>query len=150
MFLSEEIETMAAEATRLGRRGRLVSAMLAVVVLGPLAVAGGLRPDPRGFGTHTQLGLGPCPYWSRTGARCPWCGMTTATAWAVRGRLVRAWEAHPAGCLYALSSVVMGAWLALASGTGRPWPARGLDGPLVLWILALTSVGLVVWAVRDS
>ncbi|HEU5118155.1 MAG TPA: DUF2752 domain-containing protein, partial [Isosphaeraceae bacterium] len=126
------------------------SALLAVVVLSPLAVAGGLRPDPRGFGTHTQLGLAPCPYWSRTGKKCPWCGLTTASAWVVRGRFGSAWNANPAGCWFVLSSLAVGIWLIRVGLTGQTWPARSLDGPLVLWVLALVSVGLVVWAIRDS
>lgn len=141
---------MASEPTRLGRNARLLSAFLAVAVFGPLAVACGLRPDPKGFGTHTQLGLAPCPYRLQSGKRCPWCGLTTATAQAVRGRLGSAWDANPAGCLFALSSLGIGIWLIRVSVTGRTWPARSLDGPLVLWVLALVSIGLVVWAVRDS
>lgn len=141
---------MAANPTRLGRNGRLAAALLAIVVLGPLALARGLTPDPKGLGTHTQLGLAPCPYWSRTGKKCPWCGLTTASAWTVRGRLDRAWRVQPAGCLYALSALGVGSWLIRASLSGQTAPARSLDLPLVLWVLALVCFGLVVWAVRDS
>ena len=44
----------------LGRGGRL---------LGLVVLARRLEPDPRGFGTHTQLGLRPCSFLRATGRR---------------------------------------------------------------------------------
>ena len=72
---------------------------------GLLVLARKLEPDPRGFGTHTQLGLRPCAFLTVTGRLCPTCGMTTSFAWFVRGRIDRSWQANPAGCLYALLTV---------------------------------------------
>jgi hypothetical protein len=46
----------------------------ASVVLG---IAMHLTPDPHGFGTHRQLGLGACTMLQLTGWPCPMCGMTT-------------------------------------------------------------------------
>jgi hypothetical protein len=140
---------MAAPSGCLGRRGRLAAFALAAVALGPLVVALGLRPDARGYGTHEQLGLAPCPYRARTGRPCPWCGLTTASAHAVRGRLDRAWVANPAGCVYAVGALVVGVWLVRAGWSGRTWPARSLEGPVIAWVLAASAAGLAVWAVRD-
>jgi hypothetical protein len=63
--------------------------VLAVLILAPsavaLAVAAWLDPDPGGFGTHQQLGLGGCTLHQLTGILCPTCGMTTTFALAVHG-----------------------------------------------------------------
>ena len=42
-----------------------------------IAIAMYLTPDPHGFGTHRQLGLGACTMLQVTGWPCPMCGMTT-------------------------------------------------------------------------
>lgn len=62
-----------------------------------------LHPNPSGHGTHTQLGLAPCPsvlIWSRP---CPACGLTTSFAATVHGDLRHAFVSHPFGPpLYAI------------------------------------------------
>ncbi len=54
------------------------------------------------MGTHKQLKLETCGFLERTGYPCITCGMTTAFAWTVRGRIDKAFIAQPAGCLAAL------------------------------------------------
>src|SRR5271166_4963513 len=93
--------------------------LLAAGLLGLLGVARGLEPDPRGYGTHTQLGLGPCAFAVVTGRPCPTCGMTTAFAWFTRGSLGGSWRASPAGCLIALSIVPVSVWLFTCVWLGR-------------------------------
>jgi hypothetical protein len=78
-----------------------------------------LAPDERGYGTHRQLGLGECGMLITTGLPCPTCGMTTAFAYAVRGRFLAAFLAQPAGLLLALgtaAAVAVAAWVLV---TGR-------------------------------
>lgn len=41
-----------------------------------------------------------------TGLPCPTCGMTTAFSYTVRGRLIRAFLAQPAGFALALATIV--------------------------------------------
>ena len=43
----------------------------AACLAGLLVVARKLEPDPRGFGTHTQLGLPRCAFLTRDGAAVP-------------------------------------------------------------------------------
>ncbi len=98
---------------------------------GLLGLAKRLEPDPRGFGTHTQLGLRPCAFATVTGRLCPTCGMTTSFAWLVRGRIDRSWQANPAGCLFALLTVPVVAWLVASAVASQPVGFRSLSRPLL-------------------
>jgi hypothetical protein len=124
-------------------------AALALALVAVLATAGRLRPDPRGYGTHEQLGLYPCAFFAVTGYRCPSCGMTTAFAWGVRGRLDRAWVANPAGAFLAPACAALIPWLLACAASGRPrWGARSVDGPLVSIVVAAVALGLGAWTFR--
>ena len=81
--------------------------MILLGCLAVLAAAAYLEPDDRGFGTHEQLGTGPCGMLIVTGYPCPTCGMTTAFAYAVRGQLLRAFWAQPAGFVLALGTIAL-------------------------------------------
>lgn len=71
-----------------------------------VSIAVYLKPDNRGFGTHQQLGFGACGWLVTTGLPCPSCGMTTAFANTVRGRLLQAAYAQPAGFLLAVCALL--------------------------------------------
>ena len=133
----------------LGRYTRLALFVSAAGIVGVLATARALRPDPRGFGTHKQLGLPPCGFLGATGVPCPSCGMTTAFAWTTRGRLDRACRSNAAGALLTLSLAVSVPWLLHCGISGRPrWGARSVEGPLIVVIVAAVGTGLAVWTVR--
>lgn len=79
-------------------RRRLVGQLLwflGWVVITGLALY--LKPDPAGHGTHTQLGLPPCPSMLFFGKPCPGCGMTTSFAHTVRFEIGPAFEANLLG-----------------------------------------------------
>jgi hypothetical protein len=100
-------------------RRRLYAAAVLLACGGVIALAAWLEPDPRGYGTHQQLGFGKCGMLITTGFPCPTCGMTTAFAYTVRGRLVSAFLAQPAGFLLALATMgcaVVAGWVLV---TGR-------------------------------
>ena len=52
-----------------------------------------LRPDPSGHGTHTQLGLPPCPSVLLFNRPCPGCGLTTSFTAVLHGDFVAAFHA---------------------------------------------------------
>jgi hypothetical protein len=134
---------------RLGKATRALLAAFALALASMLVVARGLEPDPRGFGTHTQLGLWPCAFRATTGRPCPTCGMTTSFAWFVRGDLARAWGANPAGSVLASTSLVLLIpWLLLVSARARSWPFRTLELPLVGLAVAVVALTLISWTVR--
>ncbi|MCA9231722.1 MAG: DUF2752 domain-containing protein [Planctomycetales bacterium] len=100
---------------------RLVLLGLAGVGLILLIAARTLEPDPRGFGTHEQLGFSPCVFQSWTGRPCPTCGATTAWAHTLRGNLAQAAACNLAGVLSCAVAVVGVPWLLLAVALGH-WP----------------------------
>jgi hypothetical protein len=120
----------------------------ALGLVGVLGVARRLEPDPRGFGTHTQLGLYPCMFAQVTGRLCPTCGMTTSFAWFARGRLDRSWQANPAGSLLAPACVLLVPWLLAGAARGRPVGTRSLERPLIGLVVATVALGLLSWTIR--
>jgi hypothetical protein len=136
------------EARPVARPGaaRFWAALVLIGCVALLGVAAYLKPDPRGYGTHQQLGAGPCGMLVMTGLPCPTCGMTTAFAYTVRGQFLQAFRAQPAGFLLAVGTGV----LALACGwtlaRGR-WPMARLwlANPHKLFLLLLVLL-LGGWA----
>ncbi len=113
-----------------------------------LAFAAWLRPDPRGFGTHQQLGLPPCTFEAMTHVPCPGCGLTTSFACMAHGHPLGAFAAHLMGPLLFL--------LTLAVAVTAPWATRRalpvtrvLAHPATSAVLAVTlAAGLVTFALR--
>ena len=132
----------------LGWPTRRALVLAALGLVGVLGVARRLEPDPRGFGTHTQLGLAPCAFALVTGHRCPTCGMTTSFAWFARGRFDRSWRANPAGSVLALTCVALIPWLLAGAARGRPPGFRSLDRPLIGLVVATLALSLVSWTLR--
>lgn len=65
-------------------------------------IAAQVTPSPSGYGTHRQLGYPACLMPILTGHPCPTCGMTTAFSYTIRGQLLDAFHAQPAGLALAL------------------------------------------------
>ena len=84
-----------------------------------IALSAWLVPDPSGDGTHQQLGLPPCSSLVIMGYPCPTCGMTTAFAHTVRGQLVSAFSAQPAGLVAALGVIASAVLSLYVACTGR-------------------------------
>src|SRR5262249_2613360 len=93
-------------------------------------------------------GLRPCAFVMLTGRLCPTCGMTTAFAWFARGQLGHAWEASPAGCLLAITSVPLAVWLLLCAVRAEPVGFQSLQGPLVRLLLGSLVLSGAFWLVR--
>ena len=83
--------------------------LLAIALVGLLT-----DPDPRGFGTHEQLGFGPCGFREWLGAPCPTCGVTTAVSHLTHGHAGRSWETQPLGVILTLGAALAAPWALVA------------------------------------
>ena len=93
-----------------------------------------LHPDPSGHGTHTQLGLPPCPSVLLFHRPCPGCGLTTSFTALIHGNLPFAFHAHPLGPFLYLGLTAW-AWMGLY-GWIKVWR---LDGSGQTFNRALTA-----------
>ena len=133
-------------------RARMVVRAWATLILlltsSVLAAAIWLKPDPRGHGTHRQLGMAPCGMLIMTGFPCPTCGMTTAFAHTVRGQVLRALWVQPGGFVLCVATMGMAAVSILALVRGR-WPRFSLKSiPPHRLFIALLVILLGGWAFR--
>lgn len=118
------------------------------VLVSLLVVAAVLKPNPRGMGTHRQLGLPPCTMVMLVGVRCPSCGMTTSWAHLMRGNVLGAIRANSGGTLFALAALTAGPWLLLSGLAGR-WKVWRPDERVLVGIgLTMIAVTIVDWILR--
>lgn len=105
-----------------------------------MATSRTLQPDPRGYGTHEQLGLTPCYFHELTGLACPMCGSTTAWALVSRGAWTQAAAANLAATLLCLATLLAIPTLLAVAINGRWLLVR----PSGRWVLILGLAWLVV------
>jgi hypothetical protein len=103
-----------------------------------------LRPDPSGHGTHTQLGLPPCPSMLVTGKPCPGCGLTTSFTASLHGNFDRAFAAHPFGpFLYlVLTAIGIGAFVGWVRRARVVTHAKWSNLVLIVFFGAFLSFGI--------
>jgi hypothetical protein len=121
-------------------------AVKAAVILGCLWVlwtAVRLQPDPRGVGTHEQIGMASCGFLRETGRPCITCGMTTSFVHMVRLQVPSAFDASPAGMLLFLLMLATPPWLVHSMVTRRP-ALRFLATRWGRWGLALLVAAIFV------
>lgn len=100
---------------------RLVATAVLLACLAILCAACYLKPAVAGIGTHQQLGLAQCNLITVAGYPCPTCGMTTAFAWAVRGRFLASFAAQPAGFLLAVLTAIAAGQAVYVLIRGKVW-----------------------------
>ena len=118
--------------------------------LAGLALLGALTsPDPRGLGTHEQLGFAPCSFAEDFGVPCPTCGVTTSVSHIARGEFIDAWRVHPFGVLAVAATLVAAVLAFRAHRRGRDLgdtvSRRG--GTWLLWIFVALAT---IWALRGA
>lgn len=136
------------EATILSHSERIFLLLVVSGIVSVMATAALLTPDPRGFGTHLQLGLPECWFRSATGFNCPNCGMTTSFAWFVRGEWRRSFQANSSGSLLAVLASVVCLWFLAVVIRGR-WIGIQSPGLLFVYVFAgWVALSLVFWWLR--
>ncbi len=136
--------------------GRLYALVFALMGIAVLSVAARMTPSRDHLGTHRQLRLPPCAFVAMTGYPCPTCGMTTAYACVVRGRLFEAVRASAFGSVMALGTVVL-VVLGLASAVIGRYPNLNwyrIDAVKVVYFAALFLVASwafkIAWGLLDG
>ncbi len=117
-------------------------------MLGTLVLAGLLRPDPRGRGTHEQLGLPPCTLTIVAGIPCPACGMTTSWALVTKGRALDALATHATGTLLAVVALVVGLGAIIVAVQGKRLAWQPGETTVAGASLVLTGLVLFEWIFR--
>jgi len=111
-----------------------------------LVEAARLPPARSGVGTHTEAGFYQCAFLARTNIPCPTCGMTTSTAWFVRGHFLASLYVQPMGFVIALLAAAT-FWASLYIAiSGRPAYRLLNRLPSQKLLLALMSFAIAAWA----
>jgi hypothetical protein len=126
----------------------MLLAALGLAAVALVATARTLTPDPRGYGTHEQLGLAACGFARLTGWRCPTCGMTTAWAHATRGDVSEALAVNGGGTALFVLIAAAAPW-SIASAIAGRWLGGRPTVPVLLGISgAWLAVTIIDWARR--
>src|SRR5271154_3804334 len=132
----------------LGRRGRFLLSVLNLVLIAGFCLAASLQPDPRGFGTHRQLGLPPCIVRLVFGIPCPSCGMTTSFAHLMRGQLAKAFRANAAGLLLGLVCAALVPWCWLSVFYARTCWIHSPGIAAIVVFGCISAAAVAQWFVR--
>lgn len=112
------------------------------------AIGIGLSPQRMGHGTHTQLGLPPCPTAVIFNRPCPGCGLTTSWTAFLHGDFALAFSAHPIGpFLYLLFTA--SALLALGGYVRYHrlvMDSKGMNRFMIAVVVAVMAFGVVRFA----
>jgi hypothetical protein len=132
------------------RRRRLAALMVLACAGALLGVAWSLAPATQGFGTHQALGLPACTWPARFGVPCPSCGMTTAFAYAAKGRLLDSFVTQPMGCILAVATGMAFVGSAWTLVTGRTvWPVyERLWSARAAWLIGIAA--LLAWGYKAA
>jgi hypothetical protein len=132
-------------ARRAGTRWqfRLTAAIIAMACASILVTAACIAPQPSGIGSHTQLQLPACGFLQRNSYPCPTCGMTTAVAYLVRGRVIMAFITQPAGALAGLLCLAVTCLAGYAAVTAKQMD-KYIDFISFNFFYIVITVGVIV------
>ena len=127
---------------------RALAAGLALLFLALLVAARLIQPDPRGLGTHEQLGLRPCYIAKYLHLPCPLCGATTAFSLMAHGAAWPAFRCQPTGALAAMACAAAFGLSAVFALSGRfPQALFSAFATRTVAVLAAAAV-LMAWVYK--
>jgi hypothetical protein len=124
---------------------RAVALLVAAAGIAAVVALARITPDPRGYGTHEQLGLAECGWPQRYGMPCPTCGVTTAACWLVHLSPWRALATQPFGAALALAGLAAVTAALLDLARGRSFLVRAYTFRLGRWLLGGLALLLGAW-----
>ena len=104
-----------------------------------------LHPDPRGWGTHEQLGFKPCFPMAHWNVPCPGCGVTTALALLARGDLLAALRTQPFGLVVATTALGGAFWALSGHVRGRDLAGELAQVAWKRWGRVLATLAVLAW-----
>lgn len=132
----------------LSSAGRWALVVWAGCLTAGFGLAAGLKPDPRGYGTHQQLGLPPCSLRLLWGIPCPSCGGTTAFAGFVHGDWAAAAQANLSALGLAIVFALMIPWSLMSAWSGRLWFVSRPDLWCLWCLVVFLTASVSEWLVR--
>lgn len=130
---------------RFTRQDRIRYLAISVVAAVVLLIARLLQPSPNGVGTHTQIGLPPCPFLHFTGIPCPSCGWTTSVSHSARLHFYEALITQPFGLIVFFGAVLSIPLSIYLIHRRIPWSRlNGLRGRIFA-MYALIALFLLSW-----
>jgi len=114
-------------------------------VLVPVALGLLLEPDPRGHGTHEQLGMRPCLSMQELGIPCPGCGVTTSVTLAVQGEWWQSVTTQPLGMILILGAIGFFLWTVQGILRGQDLGERIQCFSWLRWSLVGSVVVVAAW-----
>jgi hypothetical protein len=130
------------------RRSREHALVLAAGLAAPLllvALGRFLSPDPRGWGTHEQLGFQACLPMRAWGFPCPGCGVTTSIALAAHGRPLAGLRTQPFGSIALAATFGAALWAIAGHARGRDLRAELARVAWRRWGRVLATLALLAW-----
>lgn len=113
-----------------------------------LVVAFRLKPNPKGYGTHQQLGFSRCSFIEFFGIPCPSCGMTTSWSNLMNGKIIQSFRANPGGALLGICTLIISPWVLISGLTGKWF----YTSPNMAWLffatLGICAVTVTQWVIR--
>jgi hypothetical protein len=140
-----------AESHGIARRSRehwILLALSFASVLMLVLLATWVHPDPRGFGTHEQLGLPACRMIEWTGIPCPGCGVTTSVALFAHGQWLASLHNQPLGFLLALAIPLYAAWAIAGQLMGRDLSRDAQILRANAFVIVLLALVAACWAYK--
>lgn len=131
----------------LGPLSRVLLFVLGLLLLAGFGLAGRLSPDPRGYGTHQQLGLPGCTFQMLTQWPCPSCGGTTAFAHFVRGQWPSAVRANAAAFVLALVCAALIPWSWVSAASGRAIGIHNPERTVLVLVITMSCLFALQWGI---
>jgi hypothetical protein len=133
---------------RRSREHWLVLACALALPVALLVLGRALEPDPRGWGTHEQLGFQPCLPMRAWNFPCPGCGVTTSVALAARGRPLAALRTQPFGLVALTAALATAAWALLGHARGCDLQAELARVRWRRWSTTLATLAILSWVYK--